>query len=223
MLNRSNPEHLTPTRKPIMPPRIGNTSIITGVNLTIIAILAVVTILGILWGMRLKRRRNEADRIEGKRIDAESGGEPMPSSLAPAPPEAGSLSATAPPPRDDNRDSAAPIPTPVEDPIPAAAPLIASPASEAASGPASAPEVAADGERPLTDIKGLGPKVAARLAELNITNVTQIAALDATEAEHLDARLGPFAGRMARDRWVEQARFLAAGDVKGFEAVFGRL
>ncbi|PAV66703.1 hypothetical protein WR25_19059 [Diploscapter pachys] len=28
---------------------------------------------------------------------------------------------------------------------------------------------------------------------------------------------------MERDRWIEQARFLAAGDTAGFERVFGRL
>ena len=72
-------------------------------------------------------------------------------------------------------------------------------------------------------LKGLGPKVAAALADRGITTVGQIAALDTSEAEALDADLGAFRGRLARDRWVEQARFLAAGDVKGFEAVFGRL
>ena len=35
--------------------------------------------------------------------------------------------------------------------------------------------------------------------------------------------MGPFTGRMARDRWIEQARLLSAGDQAGFEAKFGRL
>ena len=39
----------------------------------------------------------------------------------------------------------------------------------------------------------------------------------------LDAQLGPFAGRPARDGWVEQAKYLAAGDVAGFEARFGKV
>ncbi|MCI1141798.1 hypothetical protein MOP88_04775 [Sphingomonas sp. WKB10] len=51
----------------------------------------------------------------------------------------------------------------------------------------------------------------------------QVAALSPEQAAALDAQLGPFAGRMERDRWIEQARFLAAGDTAGFERVFGRL
>jgi len=50
-----------------------------------------------------------------------------------------------------------------------------------------------------------------------------MAALDEDAATRLDAQLGPFSGRMTRDRWIEQARFLAAGDIAGFEAVFGKL
>ena len=84
-----------------------------------------------------------------------------------------------------------------------------------------APDNAANG--PVTQLKGLGPKVATRLGELGIATVGQLAALDHDAAQRLDAQLGAFSGRMERDRWIEQARFLAAGDVKGFEAVFGRL
>ena len=61
------------------------------------------------------------------------------------------------------------------------------------------------------------------LAELGITTVGELAALDQRAAEDLDARLGPFTGRMGRDRWLEQAQLLAAGDVKSFEAKFGKL
>lgn len=78
-------------------------------------------------------------------------------------------------------------------------------------------------EGPITQLKGLGPKLAQRLNELGIANVGQLAALDPAQAEALDARLGPFTGRMKRDRWIEQARFLAAGDRAGFEATFGKL
>lgn len=75
----------------------------------------------------------------------------------------------------------------------------------------------------LTQIKGLGPKLAATLAEQGITRVEQIAALTPQAAAELDAKLGAFQGRMARDRWIEQAKLLAAGDRAGYEAAFGKL
>jgi predicted flap endonuclease-1-like 5' DNA nuclease len=136
---------------------------------------------------------------------------PAPSPVAPAPP-----------PLDDAPVAGPPAATPslADEPIAAAAPLDASPASEAV---APAPAEPSPAERPVTIIKGLGPKVAARLGEQGVATVGDLAALSDDQAEALDARLGPFTGRMARDRWLEQARFLAAGDDKGFEAVFGRL
>jgi len=75
----------------------------------------------------------------------------------------------------------------------------------------------------LTQIKGLGPKLAATLADLGITRVEQIAALTPAAAAELDAKLGTFQGRMTRDRWIEQAKLLAAGDRAGYETAFGKL
>ncbi|MFM9976561.1 MAG: helix-hairpin-helix domain-containing protein [Sphingomonadaceae bacterium] len=76
---------------------------------------------------------------------------------------------------------------------------------------------------PLTRIKGLGPRIAKRLDDLGIGSIEALAALDETAQAALDAELGSFSGRMARDQWVEQARLLAAGDIAGFEARFGKL
>jgi predicted flap endonuclease-1-like 5' DNA nuclease len=120
----------------------------------------------------------------------------------------------------------APGPPPLADePIAAAAPFDASPASIAADLP---PEPALPSEAPpqtadITQLKGLGPKLTARLAELGVTRLEQIAALTPAEAEALDAQLGSFTGRMTRDRWIEQARLLVAGDRAGYEAAFGKL
>lgn len=75
----------------------------------------------------------------------------------------------------------------------------------------------------LRRIKGLGPKVAAQLGTLGITRFDQLAALDPREQATLDAQLGSFAGRMARDRWIEQADFLARNDIAAFEAQFGKI
>ena len=75
----------------------------------------------------------------------------------------------------------------------------------------------------LTRLKGVGPKFAARLRELGVTRYEQLATMSATELAHLDERMGPFRGRLERDRVAEQASYLARGDTDGFEAQFGKL
>ena len=75
----------------------------------------------------------------------------------------------------------------------------------------------------LSRLKGVGPKFVARLNELGITRYDQLAGLNANEAAHLDERMGAFQGRLARDRVVEQADYLARGDIDGFEEKFGKL
>jgi len=75
----------------------------------------------------------------------------------------------------------------------------------------------------LSRLKGVGPKFVARLNELGIFRYDQLAGLNANEAAHLDERMGPFQGRLVRDRIVEQADYLGRGDVDGFEEKFGKL
>ena len=75
----------------------------------------------------------------------------------------------------------------------------------------------------LRRLKGVGPKFVARLNELGITRFDQLAGLNANEAAHLDERMGPFQGRLARDRVIEQADLLARGDIETFEETFGKL
>jgi predicted flap endonuclease-1-like 5' DNA nuclease len=72
-------------------------------------------------------------------------------------------------------------------------------------------------------LKGVGPKLAQKLKENGIFRFQQLAELSATEVAMLDEKLGPFKGRLERDRLVEQASYLARGDRDGFEARFGRL
>jgi predicted flap endonuclease-1-like 5' DNA nuclease len=72
-------------------------------------------------------------------------------------------------------------------------------------------------------LKGVGPKFAHRLNECGIYRFDQLAGLNENEAEILDGRLGAFKGRLARDRVIDQARYLARGDVEGFEERFGKL
>ena len=75
----------------------------------------------------------------------------------------------------------------------------------------------------LTRIKGLGPKIATLLRGLAITRFDQIAAWGEADVARIDPQLGTFQGRIARDNWIEQARYLSAGDVSGFEERFGKV
>ncbi len=109
---------------------------------------------------------------------------------------------------------AAPPPPPAAAPAAgatgAAAPLLDIPA---AVGPAD----------DLTLLKGVGPKLNALLNSLGITRFDQIAAWGEAEIAKVDGHLGSFRGRITRDNWVEQAGFLARGDVAGFAAKYGEL
>ena len=102
--------------------------------------------------------------------------------------------------------------------------LIDAPPAAMIDAPAVAPvEMSvADGDD-LTRIKGLGPKLCRLLVDLDVTSYAQIAAWTDADLAEIDSRLGAFAGRPARDAWIEQAQFLAAGDVAGYEAKFGKL
>ncbi|MEM6586791.1 MAG: hypothetical protein AAF692_13645 [Pseudomonadota bacterium] len=63
----------------------------------------------------------------------------------------------------------------------------------------------------LTRIKGIGPKLAQLCHELGVYHFDQIASWTDEEASWVDANLGNFQGRVARDGWVDQARALASG------------
>jgi len=111
------------------------------------------------------------------------------------------------------------------------------PATVSAS-PASSliPVIPAEGEAPqlaippaigpsddLLELKGVGPKLASLLNSLGVRRFDQIAAWTEVEIAEVDQHLGNFSGRIGRDRWVEQARLLAAGEIDGFESRFGKL
>lgn len=200
------------------------------------------------WGTRLAKRRQQAREALDERGELahdmapeQRVAEPAPAVIAPPPVAPAPPPVTPPPPPiaevpviappSEPATEPEPEPAPLADePIAAAAPLDATPASLAASEPASDPvaepvpttAAPAEGDQ-LTRMKGVGPKLAERLNALGITSFAQFAALSPTEAEALDAQLGTFQGRMQRDRWIEQAGFLARGDQAGYEAVFGKL
>jgi predicted flap endonuclease-1-like 5' DNA nuclease len=75
----------------------------------------------------------------------------------------------------------------------------------------------------LCQLKGVGPKFADALYAAGFHSFDQLAGLSPVEVERLDAQLGAFRGRLARDRVVEQASYLARNDTDGFEQRFGKL
>ena len=189
----------------------------------------------LFWGASLATRRRNARKELEERGEAHYANEPMPvhrevptaPPVAPSPPPMADTPAPATIPSPEplpqfeatTEPEAEPQVEPLADqPIAAAGPLDASPASLAASDPA--PEPAPDD---LTRMKGVGPRLAEQLNMLGVTSFAQIAALSPEEAAALDAKLGNFQGRLHRDRWIEQAGFLANGDVAGYEAQFGKL
>ncbi len=75
----------------------------------------------------------------------------------------------------------------------------------------------------LQALKGVGPKLAALLNAQGLTRFEQLASLSPGQVEAIDAELGAFRGRLARDRVVEQAHYLARGDLDGYSRTFGAL
>ena len=250
----------------LLPDGIGT---LTAIHFAIIAVLAVLVVIGLMWGIKAKRSRTKAAHdvianaeeagvppepittkpaVEERKAEQSQAQAQIARTPVPAPSPAPVAPAPAPSePAPPVRSAPEPVPVPRDDeltetpnrladePIAAASPLEASPATEvaapapiepaavepAAVEPGASAQSYADG--PVTQLKGLGPKVAAQLGALGVSTVGQMAALSESEAQGIDAQLGNFTGRMGRDRWIEQARLLAAGDKAGFEAVFGKL
>ena len=75
----------------------------------------------------------------------------------------------------------------------------------------------------LQRLKGVGPRFAEMLNERGIIRFEQLAHLTPEETDRLDSVLGPFRGRLKRDRITDQADYLARGDIEGYEARFGKL
>jgi predicted flap endonuclease-1-like 5' DNA nuclease len=196
--------------------------------------LGIVSALLILWwGAHLATRRKETRQELEARGETHYAGaaEPLRDPLA-APPTASSpppIADAATPATAPVREPIATMPEPApeapplaDEPIAAVAPLEPSPATLAASDPGAA-EPPVETADDLTRMKGIGPRLADRLNSAGITRFSQLAALTPEQADALDSGLGDFQGRIHRDRWIEQAGYLARGDVAGYEATFGKL
>ena len=113
-----------------------------------------------------------------------------------------------------------PAPTPPTPPKPAPSGAAAAvPASEDARAATKPNIAAAVGESDdLTRIKGVGPKLAELCESLGVRRFDQIAAWSEADVAEVDQYL-KIKGRITRDRWVEQAKFLAVGDDEGLAQV----
>lgn len=153
----------------------------------------------------------EAVAIGAQDVVEEAATQPVPESppeIQPAPP---------PPPAPAPQPEVVPAPEPQPEIVPSVEPIPAP--SPPTAAPAGDVLVADD----LSRIKGLGPKLQKLLPTLGLSTFAQIAALTEADLAELDTKLGAFAGRPAKDNWVEQAKYLATGDTAGFEARFGKV
>ncbi len=116
-------------------------------------------------------------------------------------------------------------PEPLEEPAsePSSVTVAPEPVAVAAAPAEASPfMVTPDGEPDdLRRIKGVGPKLGDLLHSLGVFHFRQIANWNAAQIAEVDSHLGGFKGRIERDRWIDQARYLAADDSAGFEAEFG--
>ncbi|MFY8143447.1 MAG: phasin PhaH [Caulobacter sp.] len=94
----------------------------------------------------------------------------------------------------------------------AAVEVIAEAPPEAVVAPDVVAYIVEDSVDDLTQLVGIGPKLAASLAELGVTRFSQIAAWSPDELASIDQLLN-LKGRAERDAWIAQAkRFAAATD-----------
>ncbi len=108
-------------------------------------------------------------------------------------------------------------------PAKAAAAIPAEPAVPPPPAAKPAPAARKTGADNLQLLKGVGPKLVVLLNGLGVTGFQQIADWTDADIARIDAQLGTFQGRIARDNIVDQAGYLARGDKAGFEAKYGAL
>ena len=165
----------------------------------LVALLVIIALVFLLAG----RRKADDPGAETQAITQATEAE------APAPIPAAPVRApvAAPPAPSALEPAAAPEPTVAQAPIPAS-PAVAMPAGDSDN---------------LLRMKGIGPKLNQQLLDLGVTRYAQIASWTDADIAAIDAKLGSFKGRPVRDQWVDQAKYLAAGDLAGFEAKYGKL
>jgi predicted flap endonuclease-1-like 5' DNA nuclease len=162
----------------------------------------------------------EASAVENFSSDdglLEKAGEPVrPADPKPEPiPPAAIVPDTAPPPPPE------PVAPPAA-PLAPAKPAVTEKAPPAAAGQPQIPAAVGEPDN-LRLIKGIGPKLNTLLNNLGVTRFDQIAEWKEAEISEVDKYLDTFSGRITRDAWIDQAKFLAKDDIAGFEKKYGKL
>lgn len=179
-------------------------------------LIALLVLIGLIFLLSGRSKDNAPAKVE-ETIETRS---PPAAAIAPEP------IAVAPKPI-----AVAPEPIAVASPPPPVAPVKAAPVAPAVVAPVKAAPVAPSpaaaapdtAEDDLARLKGVGPKLKTQLTALGVTRFAQVAAWTDSDIATIDAQLGTFRGRPVRDQWVDQAKYLAAGDLAGFEAKYGKL
>lgn len=195
------------------------------------------------WAWAASGRENGADRFDSDDGLLEKAGEAVPAEPASAPvapvvtkpaPEAKPTPAPKPAPKAPPKSPEKPAAKPVAAAAavataakPTPKPRVRKPAATAAASlsPAGKPKIPkAKGEPDnLRLIKGVGPKLNKLLNNLGVTRFDQIAGWKAQEIAEVDQYLETFSGRITRDAWIDQAKYLAKDDIAGFEKKYGKL
>lgn len=195
------------------------------------------------WAWAASGREHRADRFDSDDGLLEKAGEAVPAEPAPVPvapvvaepaPEAKPAPAPKPAPKAAPKPPAKPATKPAVKPAaattaaakPAPKPRTRKPAAAAASPPpAGKPKIPEASGEPdnLRLIKGVGPKLNKLLNNLGVTRFDQIAGWKAPEIAEVDQYLETFSGRITRDAWIDQAKYLAKDDIAGFEKKYGKL
>lgn len=107
-----------------------------------------------------------------------------------------------------NEDAAGVVSEAVSEPVAAAEPIVAETVDAVVEAVEAAPAAVAASLDDLTKLVGVGPKLAASLADLGVTKFSQIAAWTPDELASYDQLLN-LKGRAGREAWIAQAKRLS--------------
>lgn len=179
------------------------------------------------WAWAVSGREGAMDNFDANDGLLEKAGDavtPVPEPVVPAPPPAPAPVApkTVAPAAVAAATAAKVAPAPAPAPRPRKRPVVAETPPPPPPGKPNITAAKGDPDN-LRLIKGVGPKLNTLLNNLGVTRYDQIADWKEAEIEEVDKYLESFSGRITRDSWIDQAKYLAKDDITGFEKKYGKL